>query len=319
MHIPSPTQRAQGALIGLAVGDALGTTLEFRTPGTFTPIEDMVGGGPFGLRSGQWTDDTSMALCLAESLIEKETFDPEDQMTRYCRWWREGHLSSTGTCFDIGNTVREALAAFEKSGQAFSGSEDPMSAGNGSLMRLAPIPIFYHRDAEAAIQYAGESSRTTHGAREAIDACRYFAGLVVGALNGASKEELLSPLYHPTDSWQPGQLADRVEHVARGSFRPKNAFIRGTGYVVQSLEAALWAFAHQTSFESGALSAANLGDDADTTCAIFGQLAGAHYGIHAIPKKWIEKISRGLEISIMAESLFEYQAPSTLPTHQTPQ
>ena len=100
--------RYRGALLGLAVGDALGTTLEFKRPGSFAPITDMVGGGPFGLKPGQWTDDTSMALCLAESLVECRGFDPVDQLRRYCRWYREGHLSSTGRCFDIGNTTRAA-------------------------------------------------------------------------------------------------------------------------------------------------------------------------------------------------------------------
>ena len=102
--------RYRGALLGLAVGDALGTTLEFKRPGSFTAITDMVGGGPFNLKPGHWTDDTSMALCLAESLIECKGFDPVDQLTRYCRWWRSGHLSSTGKCFDIGTTTWEALA-----------------------------------------------------------------------------------------------------------------------------------------------------------------------------------------------------------------
>src|SRR5215204_2069822 len=126
--------RVRGALIGLAVGDAVGTTVEFKAPGTFAPVTDMVGGGPFGLRPGQWTDDTSMALCLAERLIECGGFDARDQMERYVRWWREGHLSSTGKCFDIGNTTRAALSRFEKTGDPFAGSTEPNAAGNGSLM-----------------------------------------------------------------------------------------------------------------------------------------------------------------------------------------
>jgi ADP-ribosylglycohydrolase len=98
-------ERYRGSLLGLAVGDALGTTLEFKPPGTFTPITDMIGGGPFHLKLGEWTDDTSMALCLAESLTERRGFDAKDQMDRYCRWHEQGYLSSTGRCFDIGNTV----------------------------------------------------------------------------------------------------------------------------------------------------------------------------------------------------------------------
>ena len=133
--------RYRGCLLGLVVCDALGTTLEFKTPGSFQPIDDMTGGGPFDLAPGMWTNDTSMALCLAESLIEKKGFDPEDQMRRYVRWYREGHLSSNGYCFDIGITVREALLHFDETGEAYAGSEDPYSAGNGSLMRLGPVPM----------------------------------------------------------------------------------------------------------------------------------------------------------------------------------
>ena len=105
-------ERYRGYLLGLAVGDAVGTALEFRRPGSFALIADMMGGGPFQLNPGQWTDDTSMALCLAESLIEKQGFDPLDQMQRYVRWWKEGHLSCTGNCFDIGNATRVALQTF---------------------------------------------------------------------------------------------------------------------------------------------------------------------------------------------------------------
>jgi ADP-ribosylglycohydrolase len=144
------SDRYRGALLGLAVGDALGTTLEFARPGSFAPITDMVGGGRFGLQPGQWADDTSMALCLAESLIECQGFDPVDQLTRYCRWWREGHLSSTGVCFDIGTTTRAALVAFEETQDPYPGPDDPRTAGNGSLMRLAPIPLFFpHRPARS--------------------------------------------------------------------------------------------------------------------------------------------------------------------------
>jgi ADP-ribosylglycohydrolase len=180
--------RIRGALIGLAVGDAVGTTVEFKSPGTFPPVTDMVGGGPFNLRPGQWTDDTSMALCLAESLIECKGFNALDQMQRYVRWWRKGHLSSMGRCFDIGNTTRAALARFEQTNDPFAGSTDPNAAGNGSLMRLAPVAMFYAARPEEGIAACGESSRTTHGSREALDACQYFGGLLIGAMNGVSKE-----------------------------------------------------------------------------------------------------------------------------------
>lgn len=183
--------RFRGALIGLAVGDAIGTTVEFKPPGTFAPVKDMVGGGPFGLPAGAWTDDTSMALCLAESLIECGGFDPVDQLKRYVRWYREGYLSSTGKCFDIGNATRKALHRFERTGEPFPGDADRNAAGNGPLMKLAPIPLAYALHPEQAVLHAAQSARTTHGAPQAADASRYFAGLLVGALSGANVSQLL--------------------------------------------------------------------------------------------------------------------------------
>ncbi len=284
------TNRASGCLLGLAVGDALGTTLEFTGPGQFTPLTDMIGGGPFRLKAGGWTDDTSMALCLAESLIERG-FDPQDQMDRYIRWWKEGHMSSTGSCFDIGNTVRSALATYQREGNPFSGGSDEYSAGNGSIMRLAPVPM-YSRDPDEAVFHCGQSSRTTHQAPAAIDACRYLGGIIWGLIHGVSKEDVLSPFYHPTGAaWE--NLHPSIAEVAGGSFKHRHPpEIRGSGYVVRSLEAALWAFHHATDFREGALLAVNLGEDADTTGAIYGQLAGAYHGRSGIPSEWIQRLAR---------------------------
>ena len=299
------TERYLGSLLGLACGDALGTTLEFTTPGTFTPIEDMVGGGPFGLQPGEWTDDTSLALCLAASLIECQGFEPRDQMERYLRWWREGYLSSIGYAFDVGGTTRAALARFERTREPFCGSTDPRQAGNGSLMRLAPVPMAYARRPAEAIVRCADSSRTTHAATTAVDACRYFGGLLVGALNGVDREVLLSDRYAPVDGvWEAQPLHPEVEEVARGSFKTRQPpEIRGSGYVVRSLEAALWAFYHSTSFREGCLLAVNLGDDADTTGAVYGQLAGAFYGASAIPPQWRARLALRETIETFAGGL----------------
>jgi ADP-ribosyl-[dinitrogen reductase] hydrolase len=302
--------RYRGALLGSAVGDALGTTVEFKAPGAFKPVTEMAGGGPFGLKPGQWTDDTSMALCLAESLIEKRGFDPKDQMDRYCRWWKEGYLSSTGTCFDIGITVKTALAQYLRSGEPFAGSTDPFTAGNGSLMRLAPVPLAFRQNVELAIYNAGESSRTTHAAPTTIDACRYFAGLLLGALGGRSKQELLSSFFYPGPEeqyWKCHPLSPEIAEIANGSFKHKQPpAIIGSGFVVHSLEAALWAFYRSDSFRDGALLAVNLGNDADTTGAIYGQLAGAFYGVNAIPKDWIERVTMREFIGERADALFDF-------------
>lgn len=292
--------RFRGCLLGLAVGDAVGTTLEFKAPGSFKPIHDMVGGGPFGLKPGEWTDDTSMALCLATSLVERQGFDPKDQMDHYCRWWKEGYLSSNGRCFDIGNTVASALTRYSQTGDPIAGSTSPHFAGNGSIMRLAPVPMFYYPDLSAALRYSSESSRTTHGAPECIDACRLLAGILCRALSGASKEEVL---LGDAGSFR-GE--PKIMTIAQGDYRNKpRDMIRGAGYVVESLQAALWSFYKTDSFEAAILKAANLGDDADTTAAICGQLAGAFYSKSGIRKKWLDKLVMRREITELADRLFE--------------
>ena len=296
----------------------MGTTLEFRSPGSFKPIDDMVGGGAFDLAPGQWTDDTSMALCLAASLLEKRGFDPRDQMERYVRWWKEGYMSANGRCFDIGNTVRSALVRFLSTGDLNAGSTDPNTAGNGSIMRLAPVPLFYAADPRMAIEQAANSSRTTHGAATALDGCRYLAALIVGALNGASKEELLSPLYCPLPGhWDRDPLHPEIARVAAGSFKQAQP-PRGTGFVVDSLEAALWAFHHSGNFREGCLKAANLGEDADTTAAVYGQFAGAFYGEAGIPADWRKRLAKSDQIVSLADRLQCDTGPESQKSRQNP-
>jgi ADP-ribosyl-[dinitrogen reductase] hydrolase len=292
-------ERYQGCLLGLAVGDALGTTLEFKPRGTFEPIDDMVGGGCFDLEPGQWTDDTSLALGLAESLIEKKGFDPYDQMKKYLLWYRTGYLSSTGYAFDIGGTTKAALKSFEKTGEPFSGPTDPRSSGNGSLMRLAPVPMFFFPDREAMIFYAGESSRTTHGSQACIDACRLFASILFNAFSGMDKERVLFD--HDVNIVQ----SPAIREMASGAYRNKTEDrIQGSGYVVKSLEAALWCFYATDSFRDAVLKAANLGDDADTTAAICGQVAGAYYGFQKIPGIWVNKVVKKEEIIEYSRNLY---------------
>lgn len=301
----SRKQRYRGSLLGLAAGDAVGTTVEFMKPGNFTPVTDMISGGIFDLDPGQWTDDTSMALCLAESLVEKQAFDATDQMQRYVRWRWDGHWSSTGKCFDIGDTTSDALARFERTGEAFSGGTEENTAGNGSIMRLAPIPLFFSDDPQLAIEYAGQSSRTTHALGICVDACRYLSALIIGAIQGESKQTLLSANYSPVKNlWRDKPLHPDIAAVASGSFKNKQPpEIKGSSDVVQSLEAALWAFHNSHSFRQGCLMAVNLGDDADTTAAVFGQLAGAYYGSPGIPLSWRKRLTMSKEISNMADSL----------------
>ncbi|SDW21871.1 ADP-ribosylglycohydrolase family protein [Paenibacillus sp. CF384] len=283
--------RFQGSLIGLAIGDAIGTTVEFKEPGTFSEVTEMNGGGAFDLPKGSWTDDTSMAICLSESLILKKQFDPVDQMHRYVKWYRTGHLSSTGECFDIGNATVEALRRFERTGEPFSGSEDAYTAGNGSIMRLAPVPLFFANDLYEVAKWSGISSRTTHSAKECVDACRLLGVMIAAAAKGMNKANLLHPEAF-NNLWEHDPLAPKINEVYKGSYkRLQPPDIQGSGYVVKSLEAALWAFYHGENFEEGVLCAVNLGNDADTTGAVYGQLAGAFYGLESMPKRWVEPLA----------------------------
>jgi len=292
--------RARGCLVGLAVGDAVGTTLEFRPRGSFKPLTDMVGGGHFCLQKGYWTDDTSMALCLAHSLLVCEGFNATDQMQRYCDWYDNGYLSSIGNCFDIGTTVSSALRRFQKNGNPFSGMKATWTSGNGSIMRLAPIPIAYMHDAAQAIHYARQSSRTTHGAALCLDACGWMSAQLLDLLQGGNKESLLRVSYLAQ--------TEAIATLQQFDFLDKNyRDLKGTGYVLESLEAALWCFWHTHCYADCILAAANLGDDADTTAAVAGQLAGAYYGYQGIREDWCQHLYWHDEICELSDKLYYLQ------------
>jgi len=276
--------RCRGALLGLAVGDAIGTTLEFSRRDSGARVDGMVGGGPFRLQPGEWTDDTAMALALADSLAADASLDAHDVMHRFVAWWQHGDYSCTGRCFDIGVTTREALARFNRSGDPYAGSIDPMSAGNGSLMRLAPVAIRHWQNRGQLGDAAARQSRTTHAAPEAVAACVVYADMLADALSGMSKHDVLEAARSTS--------APAIAGVIGGSWRGKpRRDIRSSGYVAHSLEAALWCVGRTTSFASAVLLAANLGDDADTTAAITGQLAGALYRASDIPEAWLERLA----------------------------
>lgn len=297
--------RARGALLGLAVGDALGTTLEFSARDEHPKLTEMVGGGPFRLPAGVWTDDTSMALCLADSLLHCGALDARDLMTRFVAWWRNGVNSPVGRCFDIGNTTRDALARFEKTGDSLVGDLSPHAAGNGSLMRLAPAVRFNLTDEAAIVDACRAQSLPTHAADACLDACAYFGGLLGALIEGMPREKVLTP--------RSTTFSEPVAAVAAGSWLGKGRCeISSSGYVVHTLEAALWAVSNADSFEEALILAVNLGDDADTVGAVAGQLAGAIWGASAIPHRWLEPLTWRDRIQATADALigFEDRTPS---------
>ena len=301
--------RALGAFLGLAAGDAVGTTLEFRSRDAQPRLDDMIGGGPFALPPGAWTDDTAMAFAFADSLAATGTLDCRDLMDRFVRWWQDGEYSCTGTCFDIGNATSRALSRYLHTGDPFAGSTDPRTAGNGSLMRLAPVALRFWNDPPLLTATAADQSRTTHGAEEAVDACRAFAELLAEAIAGSPRTALLAP--------RPFEGAPAVAGIVAGSWRGRRrSEIRSSGYVVHTLEAAVWSLARTGDFRSAVLVAANLADDADTVAAVTGQLAGALYGLSGIPDRLLERLAWKDRLIEAAQRLLPPSPPDRKPLHE---
>ena len=298
--------------MGLVVGDAVGTTNEFQPAGSFEPITDMVGGGVFGLEPGQWTDDTSMALCLADSLLAQGRYDSFDVMERYGRWYKEGYRSSTGTCFDIGNQVTRSLWDFREQQRVPTSAERTTSAGNGAIMRLAPVVIvgFESRDPREVVETARLSARETHFSVEAEAATEVFAALLVGALLGWSPQQLMDVSWASTGAAF-DEMAARVispDPQVRASWEAET-----NGYIVNGLRLAVHGLLDFPSFKDATLAIANMGGDSDTNAAIYGQLGGAFYGIEGIPASWRERVHLGEEIDQLARDLVDLrlEAPHT--------
>ena len=303
--------RARGALVGLAVGDALGTTNEFQPAGSFEPITDMVGGGVFDLEPGQWTDDTSMALCLADSLLAQGRYDSFDVMERYDRWRKDGYRSSTGTCFDIGNQVMRSLWDFEVNQRVPRTAQRTTSAGNGAIMRLAPVVIagFEHREIREIVATAGLSARETHYSVEAEAATEVFAALLVGALLGWAPEHIINVGWAST-----GPAFDEMAaRVISTDPAERAAWEKDTsGYIVHGPRLAVHGLLDFGSFDEAVLAIANLGGDADTNAAIYGQLGGAHFGVEAIPASWRSTLYQGEEIDELARALVDLRLEAPL-------
>jgi ADP-ribosyl-[dinitrogen reductase] hydrolase len=304
--------RARGALLGLAVGDAVGTTVEFQPRDSYEPLSDLVGGGPFNLNPGEWTDDTAMALALGHSLLESGGLNEHDLMEKFCDWHHNGRFSCTGRCFDIGSTPLEALERFRRTGNPVAGSTRESSAGNGSLMRLAPVPIRYWNAPETRSDAARRQSLTTHGAPQAVDACIAFADLVAEAIAGSEASAIL---VRREGKWR--KAVSEVMTMKCLSWRRNQ--VNASGYVIHCLEAALWAVGGASSFKDAVLRAANLWEDADTTAAVAGQLVGALYGAIAIPGTWLQKLAWRSEITQLADRLFDGAngQPAALPANRS--
>lgn len=313
--------RRRGCLLGLAVGDALGGPVEFMAPGHFLAVQGYGRGGPHGLEPGEWTDDTSMALALASSIGEKG-WDLGDQMDRYSAWMNEGRYSVKGWCFDIGGTTRQSIEMYALTRDPRRcASRQEGDSGNGSIMRLAPVPIMYHRlfpdDLESLCTFAEESSLTTHASEQCLSACSYLACVLAALINGEDRDEVLNPAGPVYEAlYRRRHMNQLVHEVARGSYLSKSKRIEASGWVIHTLEAALWAFHDAPDFRTAVLKAVNLGGDADTVGAVCGQLAGATWGESGIPPEWLDGLARKDMIEDAARMIGA--APATTPEGSNP-
>lgn len=304
------TSKAFYSLMGLAVGDAVGAVQEFEKSTVEGKQTDMERGGPFNVDVGNWTDDTSMALVMAWSIIERQgTIDLKDHLDKYLLWVNDKYFSANRKLNDIGITFTNSLNEYTRSNQVVRDFEWT-TGGNGCIMKLAPIPMLLHKFPELAITYSAYSCINTHHSTKAIDCCRYFAGLIVGAIQGASKKELTTPFFVPQglprNYWSINPLCTEVSEMVSNfhtkELKPYNKVLAtdeevraytgifNSGYSVKSLEAALWHLKNSESFEEGVLRISNHGYDSDTVAAIFGQIAGPLYS-DSFPLDWMSKLT----------------------------
>lgn len=291
--------RIYGSILGLAIGDAFGAPVEFKARGTYPKVVEYMPGGEFNLPKGYWTDDTSLALCIIDSINKTKSFDLKSQMYNFRKWWHEGFMSSTGFCFDIGNTTKKALTRFDKEDIAIAGMpNDP--ATNGAIMRLAPVSFYFHKSLNNAIKYSMIHTQTTHGALEAVEASAILTYVLLMSLAGKSKQEILKFTHFEF------KLQSKILEIKNGSFKNKSeSEISGKGLAFDTLEAALYAFYHSDNFLDGLIIAVNLGEDTDTVGAVYGQIAGCFYGLQAIPTNLVTELHEMNKIMIMTKEYLE--------------
>ena len=300
--------KAIGSIVGFAIGDALGAPVEFKERDTFEPVEFYRSGGKFNLPAGAYTDDTAMTLCLAQSLLDKNGCDANDQLQKYCAWLSDGYMSATGVSVGCGKQIYRALLTYSSKKNTVCTIGNNRSAGNGSLMRVSPIAIYYMDDLNKAMQCAQKSSYTTHKLKICADACIAFTWLLYGFYKGFSKEDILSKEYadYYLFEYDKNYSYDlEIINILQGSYKNKSEDeINSSGYVVHTLEASLWAFYNSNNFKEGLLKAINLGKDSDTIGAIYGSIAGAYYGINNIDNNLIDGLMHNKKIIEISEQLY---------------
>lgn len=304
-------------IIGLCVGDALGVPVEFvsREKLRSNPVTDMIGYGTFDLPPGSWSDDSSLALCLLDSLANG--LDYNDIMKKFLSWINDAEYTPYGTVFDVGRTCMQSIFRFPRGTEAIKcGGASEYDNGNGSLMRILPLAFYLntvygddYSSCEEAFDIIHHVSALTHAHERSKIACGIYLTIAGNLINNS---ELTKGIYGGIEKAKKyyesrSEYADELQHYSRifddGFADLPREEIKSSGYVVDTLEAALWCLLNTDSYESCVLKAVNLGGDTDTVGAVAGGLAGIYYGFDAIPAKWVSQIARIDYIKSLCEAL----------------
>ncbi|MEZ4384177.1 MAG: O-acetyl-ADP-ribose deacetylase [Nannocystaceae bacterium] len=298
--------RIVGGLLGLVVGDALGVPVEFfrREALDREPVQGMRGHGAHGQPPGTWSDDSSLALATATSLVERG-YDPADMMARFAAWLERDEYTAHGEVFDVGISTSQAIRRFVDGAPGPWGGADEMDNGNGSLMRMMPLSCYVHRLGPATIvDRSAEVSALTHAHLRARLCCAYFSLLIAGILDGLGLEGAMARAAADLGPHVPADEAVELARILDGSvLTAGRGEVRGGGYVLHCLEASLWAVHNHDGYRDAVLAAVNLGEDTDTTGAVTGAIAGALYGREAIEPRWIADLARSSDVVDLCERL----------------
>lgn len=289
----------KSVILGHAIADALGVPVEFcdRSEVDETPVTDMMGYGTYDYPEGSWSDDTSMSLCTLDSLT-KGTINYDDIMSNFIKWLNDNEYTPTGEAFDVGRTCLKAIIVYAQTKNIETcGRTVEHSNGNGSLMRIHPMVLYLHTKNELSlhekIDIIHKTSALTHAHDRSKIGCGIYAFVLWELLNNPVKESILSGLNKAKEYYKAYSELDKYSRIFDKTFiLTKRNDISSSGYVVSTLEAALWCLLTTNSYSECVLKAVNLGDDTDTVAAVAGGLAGALYGLDTIPEKWINVLKR---------------------------
>lgn len=310
--------RIHGALWGSLVGDALGVPVEFQSRDQVrkNPVTGLRGFGTHNQPTGTWSDDSSLLLCTVDSLATCQRFDATDLGERFARWKNNAYWSPHGSVFDIGIATSQAISRIARGvPPEEAGGDDEYSNGNGSLMRIVPMALWFASASPSELAtYAARSSALTHRHPRSQMACAMYCLLVCELLAGTESARVLrsawqkfSPLYqHPPFATE----LSHFQHLGDGSLEnASDCAVASSGYVMHTLTASIWCLLTSRSLEETVLKAVNLGSDTDTTGTVAGGLAGARYGVESIPQDWRTGLARFDDVALLFDR-FAAQLPS---------